>query len=214
MAIGPQSQRDQILTAIGIVAFVLVGAYWYLVYDPKTADVDKLVAHVDSLDVSIQKAKAQLAKGTVEQIRTEAAAYRQNLDLMRTLVPAGNEVPSLLEKVSTAARRAKLDIGGVEPEPVIEGEMFDTYRYKLRLSANYHEVGEILANIGSLDRIVAPINLALTLPQGGAPGVRLPAGRQPLTATFEIQTYVVRTAPPKAKADKKKPAAKPKEEGE
>ena len=213
MAIGPQSQRDQILTAIGVVAFALVGAYWYFVYQPKTADVDKLVAHVDSLDLSIQKAKAQLAKGTVEQIRAEALAYRQNLDLMRTLVPAGNEVPSLLEKVSTAARRAKLDIGGVEPEPVIEGEMFDTYRYKVRLSANYHQVGEILGNIGSLDRIVAPINLSLVLPQGGAPGVRLPAGQQPLTATFEIQTYVVRTAPPKAKAEKKKPAAKPKEEG-
>lgn len=211
MAIGPQSQRDQILTAIGIVAFALVGAYWYFVYDPKTADVDKLVAHVDSLDVSIQKAKAQLAKGTVEEIRAEAASYRQNLDLMRTLVPAGNEVPSLLEKVSTAARRAKLDIGGVEPEPVIEGEMFDTYRYKVRLSANYHQVGEILANIGSLDRIVAPMNLSLVLPQGGAPGVRLPAGRQQLTATFEIQTYVVRTAPPKPKPGSKKAAAAPKE---
>ena len=216
MAIGPQSQRDQILTAIGIVAVALAGAYWYFVYDPKTTDVDKLAAHVDSLDVSIQKAKAQLAKGTVEQVRTEAMAFRQNLDLMRTLVPAGNEVPSLLEKVSTAARRAKLDIGSVEPEPVIEGEMFDTYRYKIRLSASYHEVGEVLANIGTLDRIVAPINLALTLPQGGAAAGRVPAGKQPLTATFEIQTYVVRTAPPKAKADnKKKPAPKaPKEEGE
>jgi type IV pilus assembly protein PilO len=210
VAIGPQSQRDQILTAIGIVAFALVGAYWYFVYDPKTAEVDILAAHVDSLDVSVQKAKAQLAKGTVEQIRAEAASYRQNLDLMRTLVPAGNEVPSLLEKVSTAARRAKMDIGGVEPEPVIEGEMFDTYRYKVRLAASYHEVGEILANIGSLDRIVAPINLSIVLPQGGAPGVRPPAGRQRLTATFEIQTYVVRTAPPKAA---KKAAPKPKEDG-
>ena len=213
MAIGPQSQRDQILTAIGVVAFALVGAYWYFVYDPKTADVDRLVAHVDSLDVSIQKAKAQLAKGTVEQIRAEAASYRENLDLMRTLVPAGNEVPSLLEKVSTAARRAKLDIGGVEPEPVIEGEMFDTYRYKVRLSASYHEVGEILANIGSLDRIVAPISLTLVLPQGSAQGARITTSRQPLTAMFEIQTYVVRTAPAKAKVEKKTAGPKPKEEG-
>ena len=72
-------------------------------------------------------------------------------------------------------------------------------------------MGEILTNIGSLDRIVAPINLSLVLPQGGAPGVRIPAGRQPLTATFEIQTYVVRTAPPKAKPAPKKAAAAPKE---
>jgi type IV pilus assembly protein PilO len=200
VAIGPTNQRDQILTAVAVLAFVLVGAYWYFVYDPKTADVDKLSAHVDSLDMANQQAKAQLAKGSVAAIRAEAAAYRENLDLMRTLVPAGNEVPALLEQVSTAARRAKLDIAGVEPEPLIEGEMFDTYRYKVKLNGSYHEVGEVLSNIGSLNRIIAPINLNLGI-NAQARGSN--ATRQMLTAVFEIQTYVVRTSPrPKPKKPK------------
>ena len=114
----PTNQRDQVLTSIAIIALALVGAYWYFVYNPKTADVDKLAMHVDSLDEANQRARAQVAKGTGRQIRDESAALKQNLDLMRTLVPAGNEVPALLEQVSTAARRAKLDVGGIEPEPV------------------------------------------------------------------------------------------------
>lgn len=199
MAIGPQNQRDQILTAIAIVALALAGAYWYLVYDPKSADVDKLAAHVDSLDSKNQQAKAQMAKGTVEQIRAEAAAYKENLALMRTLVPAGNEVPALVEGVSTAARRAQLELAGLEPEPVIEGEMFDTYRYKIKLNGAYHDVAQVLTNIASLNRIVAPMNLSLALPQG-AP--KAAPGKQPLAASFEIQTYVVRTAPPKPKGKK------------
>ena len=200
MAIGPTNQRDQILTAVAILAFGLVGAYWYFVYDPKTADVDKLSAHVDSLDMQNQQAKSQLAKGSVAAIRAEAAAYRENLDLMRTLVPAGNEVPALLEQVSTAARRAKLDIAGVEPEPLIEGEMFDTYRYKVKLNGSYHEVGEVLSNIGSLNRIIAPLNLNLGINSNLRGST---ANRQVLTAVFEIQTYVVRTAPrPKPKKPK------------
>ncbi len=203
MAIGPTNQRDQILTAIAIIAFVLVGAYWYFVYDPKTTDVDKLVMHVDSLDEANQRAKSQLAKGSVAAIRAEAAAYRENLDLMRTLVPAGNEVPALLEQVSTAARRAKLDIAGVEPEPLIEGEMFDTYRYKVKLNGSYHQVGEVLSNIGSLNRIIAPLNLNLGL----ATTTRSAgAGKQMLSAIFEIQTYVVRTSP-RVKPKKDKPKA-------
>ena len=192
MAIGPTNQRDQILTAVAVVAFALVGAYWYFVYDPKTVDVDKLSAHVDSLDMANQQAKAQLTKGSVAAIRAEAAAYRENLDLMRTLVPAGNEVPALLEQVSTAARRARLDIAGVEPEPLIEGELFDTYRYKVKLNGSYHEVGEVLSNIGSLNRIIAPLNLNLVL-NTQARGSN--ANRQVLSAVFEIQTYVVRTTP-------------------
>ncbi len=204
MAIGPTNQRDQILTAVAILAFGLVGAYWYFVYDPKTADVDKLSSHVDSLDGANQQAKSQLAKGSVAAIRAEAAAYRENLDLMRTLVPAGNEVPALLEQVSTAARRAKLDIAGVEPEPLIEGEMFDTYRYKVKLNGSYHQVGEVLSNIGSMNRIVAPLNLALNL-NANARGSN--TNKQMLSAVFEIQTYVVRTTPRvKPKKDKPKPA--------
>jgi type IV pilus assembly protein PilO len=201
VAIGPTNQRDQILTAVAVIAFALVGAYWYFVYDPKTADVDKLSAHVDSLDMANQQAKSQLAKGSVAAIRAEAAAYRENLDLMRTLVPAGNEVPALLEQVSTAARRAKLDIAGVEPEPLIEGEMFDTYRYKVKLNGSYHEVGEVLSNIGSLNRIIAPINLNLGI---NAQARGSSANRQVLSAIFEIQTYVVRTTP-RVKPKKAKP---------
>lgn len=201
MAIGPTNQRDQILTAVAVLAFGLVGAYWYFVYDPKTADVAKLSTHVDSLDMSNQQAKAQLAKGSVAAIRAEAAAYRANLDLMRTLVPAGNEVPALLEQVSTAARRAKLDIAGVEPEPLIEGEMFDTYRYKVKLNGSYHEVGEVLSNIGSLNRIIAPLNLNLGI-NAQARGSNV--NRQMLSAVFEIQTYVVRTSP---RVKPKKPKA-------
>ncbi len=204
MAIGPQNQRDQILTAIAIVALGLVGAYWYFVYDPKGADVAKLGAHVDSLDADNQKAKAQLAKGTVDQIRAEAARYRENLTLMRTLVPAGNEVPALVEQVSTAARRAQLELAGLEPEPVIEGDMFDTYRYKIKLNGSYHDVAQVLTNIASLNRIVAPMNVNLQLAPGNP---KFMPGKQMLASAFEIQTYVVRTTPPKPKP--KKEADKP-----
>lgn len=204
MAIGPTNQRDQILTSIAIVALVLVGAYWYFVYDPKNAAVTKLSAHVDSLDDVNQKARAQVAKGTGRQIRDQTAALKLNLDLMRRLVPAGNEVPPLIEQVSTAARRAGLDVGGVEPEPVIEGDLFDTYRYKMKMNGSYHEIAGALANIGSLGRVVAPMNLALTVPQN--PPKTVPT-KQMLTSAFEIQTYVVRTSParPKPKKEPDKP---------
>jgi len=109
-------------------------------------------------------------------------------------VPAANEVSSLIDQVSTAARRARLDIGTLEPEPPIEGELFDTYRYRMKVTGSYHDIGQMLTNIGSLNRIVTAINLQLVLPQGG-PGS--PPGKQLLSSTFEIQTYVVRTAPKK-----------------
>jgi type IV pilus assembly protein PilO len=205
MAILPTKQRDQIMVLITLLAVGVVGLFWYFVYDPKSIDLDKLAAHVDTLDQQNQQAKSELAKGTIEQIREQARASRENLDLMRTLVPAANEVSNLIDQVSTAARRARLDIGTLEPEPVIEGELFDTYRYRMRMNGAYNDVAQMLTNIGSLNRIVSSINLQLVLPQGNPIS---PPGKQLLGSTFEIQTYVVRTAP-RVKAEAKPPAGSP-----
>lgn len=204
MALLPTKQRDQVMVLITLLAVGLVGLFWYYVYDPKSTDLDKLASHVDTLDQQNQAAKSELAKGTIEQIREQARASRENLDLMRTLVPAANEVPSLIDQVSTAARRANLEIGSLEPEPVIEGELFDTYRYRLRVTGAYNDLGHMLSNIGSLNRIVSSLNLQLALPQGNVPS---PVGKQLLASSFEIQTYVVRTAPRAKSADKKTASA-------
>jgi type IV pilus assembly protein PilO len=205
----PTNQRDQIMLAVGILMLLGGGAYWYFVDDPARTELIKHTAHIDTLNASNQRAKAQLARGTAAAIRKEADSLRANLDLMRTLVPAANDVPALIEQVSNAARRVKLELASIDPQPPIEGEMFDTYRSKVKLNGSYHEIGEVLANIATLSRVVAPINLNLSV--SAAPGQK--PGRQMLAATFEIQTYVVRTAAPKAKPAAAKPAA-PKPEGD
>ena len=203
MALLPTKQRDQVMVLITIVAIGLVGLYWYFVYDRKNAEIGTLAAHVDTLDQRNLQAKSELAKGTAEQIRDEARTSRENLDVMRMLVPAANEVPSLIDQVSTAARRAGLDVGALEPEPVIEGELFDTYRYRMGINGSYHDLGRMFANIGSLSRIVTVLNVQLLLPTGN---VVSPPGKQLLASTFEIQTYVIRTTP-RAKPPAPKPAA-------
>jgi type IV pilus assembly protein PilO len=203
MALLPTKQRDQVMVLITIVAIGLVGLYWYFVYNPKNIEINALAAHVDTLDQRNQQAKSEMAKGTAEQIREEARASRANLDLMRMLVPAANEVPNLIDQVSSAARRAGLDVGALEPEPVIEGELFDTYRYRMGINGSYHDIGRMFANIGSLNRIVTALNVQLVLPTGN---VVSPVGKQLLASSFEIQTYVIRTTP-RAKPPAAKPAA-------
>ena len=198
----PTNQRDQAMLAVGLLMLVGAAAYWYFVDDPKNNGPDGLARtaqHVDSLNAINQRAKAQLARGSVAKIRAEADSLRRNLDLLRTLVPAQSDLPALYDEVSNAARREGLDLAGINPQPPIEGELFDTYRSRIKLNASYHDVASVLTNIASLDRIVSPINVLLT-PTAAAAGTR--PGEQPLAAQFEIQTYVVRTAPP-AKAGAK-----------
>ena len=196
MAFPPKSQREQAMMLVSILALALIGLYWTYVFSPKGAALVEMTARVDTLDARNNRARAELANGNVEAVKAEAERHSRDLDVMRQLVPTGNEVPALLEQVSTAARRVGLDLSTVEPSPVIEGEQFDTYRYKISVTGSYHAVAEFLTNVGSLTRIIAPVNLALAPsanPNSSAARQRA-AGASALDTKFEIQTYVARTA--------------------
>jgi type IV pilus assembly protein PilO len=196
MAILPSSKRDQTFLIVCILAIGITYAYYSYVWSPKTEELNVTQARVDTLLISNQRAKSELAQGKTDQLRAEADRYAQDLEVMRRLVPTGNEVPALLEQVSTAARRVGLDISDVQPEPQLAGDQYDAYKYRLNVRGNYHQIGDLLTNVGSLQRIVAPINLTLV---PTAPDPRNKRTRvQPVEAHFEIQTYVARTVIPPA----------------
>lgn len=196
MPFPPKSQRDQLMMLTVLIAGALASAYWNFVYLPKRTEIVDLRARVDTLEERNKAARLEAAKGNGEKLKAEAEQFARDLEVMRQLVPTGNEVPALLEQVSTAARRAGLDLSAVTPQPVIEGEQFDTYRYKIAVTGGYHAVAEFLANVGSLTRIVAPVNL--TLAPANNPNLeavqRRPSGSSAIDTKFEIQTYVAKTS--------------------
>lgn len=199
MAIGmPRTQRDQAMVLVAIIGLAVAGLYWYYFYNPAGEGLAKQAVHADSLDHWNQQAKAQMAKGTVEQIRSDAESYKANLTLMRQLVPAANEVTTLINQIAATARRIGLDLGSIEPLGVEEGNDFDLYKYRLQVAGGYHQVTSLLTGVGSLTRIIVPVNVNMQVPQGAT------AGRVATVATFELHTYVARTQP-KAQP----PAAKP-----
>lgn len=199
MRLLPQNQRDQTMVLVGLMGIMACAAYWYFLFDPRSVALDLVEERVATLTTQNERAKLELARGDPERLRREATEFRANLEIMRQLVPTSNEVPALLEQVSTAARQVGLDIGGVEPEAVIPGDQFDTYRYRISLRGEYHALGAFMANVGSLTRIVAPLNVQLRPAQETGGAADLAASRrrtrQLLDSELHIQTYVARTTP-------------------
>ena len=197
MQFPPKSLRDLAYLAFCLVCFGCVFAFYSMVYSPKESELAAVQSHIGQLEQSNQRAKAELAKGSVNDLRAQALRYQQNLQLMRQLVPTSNELPALIEQVSTAARRVNLELDGIDPEPPIAGDQFDTYRYQISVVGDYHAIAAFLTNVGSLTRIVAPVNLKLAPIQAGqaGPGMRTSSrNKEMLSTKFEIQTYVAKGA--------------------
>jgi type IV pilus assembly protein PilO len=206
MALLPQNPRSQKLLVVTLLSIGLAVVYQQLVWTPKNKDLTMIAVRLDTLDSLNKLAKSEVAKGTATKMKQEADTYARELAELRHLVPMENEVPALLESISTAARHAGLELSDVQPDGIVDGDQFNTYKYKLGVTGAYHQVGEFLANVGSLSRIVAPINLTLT--PSSRVGERKPKkDQQFLDARFQIQTYVARASVKPAAIPSAKPGA-------
>ena len=190
----PTNQRDQIMLAVAVIGIAGAVAFWMYPYKTNSELLDLTRTHIENLDASNQRAKTIMARGSVEQLQTESKRLEANLDLMRTLIPSGNEVPALLDQILGAARRTGLEFSNFAPAATVQGESFDTYRFKMSMQGSYHQIGELLAAIGSLRRVIVPVNVSLAASTTRAARANRPDERI-LTANFDIQTYVVRTTP-------------------
>jgi type IV pilus assembly protein PilO len=172
-----------------VLSLGAIGGYFMYMFGDKSQQISTLDTHVSALDTMNAKVKADIKSGAFERARKEAQRFERNLVVLSRLVPSTNEVPALLDQVSTAARRAGLELQDVAPAGPQPGEEFDTYKYKVGVLGGYHEVAQFLTNIATLDRIVAPMNVNLIVTQGKGEK-RARSGESLLDARFEIQTYV------------------------
>jgi type IV pilus assembly protein PilO len=192
MALGPQNQRDQIMVVVAFVAIAAMGLFYQYVWSPKQETLNAIEQRVEKLTALNDKIEREVKRGNLAKLKAEGERYRRDLAVLRQLVPTVNEVPGLLEQVSTAARRVGLDLSDVQPEQVVAGVHFDVHRYRIGVNGDYHALARFLTNVGSLTRIVAPINLQLTPSSKNLPRV-LPKEHRLLEARFQIQTYVARS---------------------
>lgn len=181
--------RDIKIVAI-VVPVLIVAAFVYFWRNPKAQEIANLHTEIDTLTRAVEAAREDLREGTVESLRERVGEYERSLDLMRTLVPTKTEVPALLDEIAARAGRRGVDIGQFTPLGAEPGAPFDQDRYQLTVFGRYDELGEFLADVGSLRRIMVPRQLSLALANQGAANAYGDTSGALLEATFQLRTFV------------------------
>lgn len=197
MAFGlPTDQRGQIMALLVVVA--LAGGYFFYtkVHTPQAEKIASANQEADSLQAIVEAAKRDIASGSVEDLRRKVEEYRSSLELMRRLVPEANEIPTLIDDISTRAKVRGVTLGKFAPLTPDAGQPFDTYRYRLEVYGHYDQIGEYLADIASLPRIVVPQEVVLSPATPAAQKLLGDTLGSLLLAEFSIRTFVKSKAPP------------------
>ena len=187
------------LLALGLAALVGYIAYTGAVIQmvginglaTRKAHVAAVRDTIVNLEAATDSAKKELARGTVADVRKRLESYRGSLSLLRRLVPERNEVPNLLDDISTRSKIRGVTLSQVVPQPVEQGPApFDTYKYNMSVIGRYDQIGQFMADVASLQRIIVPYDLTIAVANSQAAKVLGDTTGALLEAKFQIRTYV------------------------
>ncbi|HEX6615447.1 MAG TPA: type 4a pilus biogenesis protein PilO [Gemmatimonadales bacterium] len=187
-----------------ILVIVLAGLAGYVAYTGTGIDavglqgmsarhsrIEAIQDTIAKLDAATDSAKKELARGTVADLRQRLETYRGSLALLRRLVPERNEVPNLLDDISTRSKIRGVVLSQVVPLPVESGPApFDTYKYNMSVIGHYDQIGAFMADVASLQRIIVPYDLAVAAASQGAAKALNDTSGSLLEAKFQVRTYV------------------------
>ena len=195
--------------ATPVLVMLLAGLTGYIAYTGTliksvgmsglAAREERVVAVRDTiakLDAATDSAKRELARGTVEDLRHRLETYRGSLALLRRLVPERNEVPNLLDDISSRGKIRGVTLSQVVPMPVEVGPApFNTYKYNMSVIGRYDQIGQFLADVASLQRIIVPYDLTLDQANTTAAKALGDTTGALLEAKFQVRTFVKSPTP-------------------
>jgi type IV pilus assembly protein PilO len=197
MAFGlPQDPRGQMFALITAVALFGVYVQWDgmgvnpIAFSKYSARADTLNRTIDSLQAIVDAARRDLQSGSIETLQRRVAEYSGMLELLRRLVPATHEVPALIDDISTKAKVRGVTLDLISAPTTDPGTPFDTHRYRIQVFGRYDQIGEFLADIASLTRIVVPQEVVMRPAEQQVQRFVGDTAGALLAGSFTIRTFV------------------------
>jgi type IV pilus assembly protein PilO len=198
MALIPQEPKQRNAVLVGLVVVAAFYAFNSLWWGPKKEEIAQLDERYETLEGQNRRAEILATRGA-DDLVDRLALYERHIAELERLIPRRQEVPALIADVTRAAIRTDVEVSDFRPAGEELGAFYTKSSYEFQVIGDYHNVGDYLASIASLPRIVTPVDLELSEFRGAE--VVAADMESPVLARFRIETYVLpdgMQAPPSA----------------
>ena len=144
--------RMQRLGVIAMAYLALAAGFWFLLYSPK----QQAISVLQNQNQELQSKKAVVEKRAQDKEAFERELEDLTLQLRQALrqLPDDREIPDLLSRISTIARRIGLEIHRFLPKDELVHEYHAEVPVELELRGSFHEVAMFFDRLSKLSRIV------------------------------------------------------------
>jgi type IV pilus assembly protein PilO len=145
----PTSKKVLILT---VLAAVILGLYFYLIYIPKSEVLTQKTAEMGKLETQVRELR--IIAANVKRFQAEAAKLKEELQLAITQLPTSREIPALLANISNLGKDSGLEFLLFRPAPEVNREFYAEIPVEIKVRGVYHDVALFFEKVGKLPRIV------------------------------------------------------------
>ena len=148
----------RIIILVGTLG-LLVGAFYFLVYQPKTDEIRRAEDEISGLKMQVAKARRDAKRlPEVEAMEIEVdAKFAQALKLL----PNKKEIPSLLRNITKLGADSNLEFRLFSPRKESPENFYFRLPVSIEVSGNYHDVATFFDKVGRMERIVNILNVSM-----------------------------------------------------
>src|SRR5262245_48309255 len=147
-----------------VLLFVLAASagYWYFVWKAERPDARAKETELwTTLETKAKKA------ANLQAYKDQLAEMEKSFGAMLRQLPNKTEVPNLLVDISQTGLAAGLDEKLFQPEHENRKEFYAELPIRIRLTGDYHEMGNFASGIAALPRIVTLHDIEIVPPKDG-----------------------------------------------
>lgn len=148
----------RILILVGTLV-LLIAAFVFLVYKPKTEQINQSRDEVAKLKMEI--ARVKIRAKNLKKVEAEEKLVNAQFAEALKLLPNKKEIPTLLRTITQLGKDSNLEFRLFQPKK----EKPQTFYYQLpvamQVSGNYHDVAMFFDKVGHMKRIVNILNVSM-----------------------------------------------------
>ncbi len=189
-----RNARTQKLIVVALGTAAIFYLYFFSTFIPfghraMAAQRADLESQYQQLSSDLSKARQTL--NNLAGVEKQYAVLNRRWEVASKLLPEDKEVAELLRKVTLVGQQSGVEFLLFKPKPQVNGEVYNENPVDVQVTGGYHQVGQFLASVANMDRIVNVSDLALTSPDKNKKGSDDQDSDQTVEAHFTATAYTL-----------------------
>ena len=126
-------------------------------YTVAAAKIKDLKADYEKKSNDLARAKQSVAD--LPRFQAEFAALHERYEMAAELLPTDKEMPGVLRRLTLAGQQCGVQFESFRPDPELRKDHYTEVPIQLKIVGGYHQVGQFLAEIANMPRIMKVSNL-------------------------------------------------------